>query len=39
LRQLQEALDTDVATCNSLLREYSVPGVIPSAKMSGKNGK
>ena len=39
LRQLQEALDTDVASFNSLLREYSVPGVIPSAKMNSKNGK
>ena len=39
LRQLQEVLDSDVAAFNSLLREYSVPGVIPSAKMSGKNGK
>ncbi len=39
LRRLQEALDTDVAAFNSLLREYSVPGVIPSAKMNSKNGK
>jgi len=39
LRQLQEVLDTDVAAFNSQLREHNVPGVIPSAKLAGKNGK
>jgi len=39
LHQLQEVLDTDVATFNSLLREHNVPGVIPSAALNSKNGK
>jgi photosystem II stability/assembly factor-like uncharacterized protein len=38
LRQLQEVLDTDVAAFNSQLREHNVPGVIPSAKLAGKQG-
>jgi photosystem II stability/assembly factor-like uncharacterized protein len=38
LRQFQEVLDSDVASFNSLLREYSVPGVIPSVKMNSKQG-
>ena len=36
LFQLQEVLDTDVATFNSLLREYNVPGVIPIATLNSK---
>ncbi len=39
LRRLQEVLDSEVAQFNSLLRENDVPGVIPSTKMAGKNGK
>ncbi len=39
LRRLQEVLDSDVARFNTLLRENDVPGVIPSTKMAGKNGK
>jgi len=39
LHTLQEVLDTDVASFNSLLREHNVLGVIPSAKMNNKNGK
>ena len=38
LRQLQEVLDSDVAAFNLLLRENDVPGVIPSAKLAGKQG-
>jgi predicted nucleic acid-binding Zn-ribbon protein len=38
LKQLQEVLDTDVATFNTLLRENNVPGVIPLATLNGKNG-
>lgn len=37
LKQLQEVLDTDVATFNSLLRENNVPGVIPPATLNSKN--
>ena len=36
LKQLQEVLDTDVATFNSLLREYNVPGVIPIVTLHSK---
>ncbi|GAC1568065.1 MAG: hypothetical protein NVS3B14_16060 [Ktedonobacteraceae bacterium] len=39
LQQLQEVLDTDVASFNSLLREHNVPGVIPIATLNNKNGK
>jgi photosystem II stability/assembly factor-like uncharacterized protein len=37
LKQLQEVLDTDVATFNTLLREHNVPGVIPLAVLNSKN--
>jgi hypothetical protein len=34
LKQLQEVLDTDVATFNTLLRENNVPGIIPPTTAS-----
>lgn len=37
LKQLQEVLETDVATFNSLLRENNVPGVIPLATLNSKH--
>ena len=37
LKQLQEVLDTDVATFNVLLRENNVPGVIPLATFNSKH--
>ena len=37
LKQLQAVLDTDVATFNAMLREHSVPGVIPVATFYSKN--